>query len=625
MSLDYARVVEALPGYEVGNELGRGGWGVVLGGRHRQLGRDVAIKQLPSAFAADESIRERFIVEARVLAQLDHPHIVPVYDFVEADGLCLLVMELLPGGTLWNKFTTDGFTAPAAVAAVLACLAGIEAAHNRNVLHRDVKPENLMFSSNGTLKVTDFGIAKVLGGEETLATKAGQVLGTPAYIAPEQARGGVLSPATDVYAVATILYELMSGQLPFPDDGDAMALLFKHAFEPPVPLTDKAPDVPASIAAVVMSGLATSADERPASAEEFGVALASACTEAWGPGWLPVGGTALMGGSRIAAAAERAPASHFSSNDTVRRGAIEGSAVPTAVPSLVRTARPTVVARSRSAVLTDVSGPASELVPLKQLVVNPPRGPGWFLVAAAGFALLTMAVALIGIGAPHHGGTLARGTVFVAGADPTSADALTLDMSKPVPVSVLPTAPSADSVQLSTSVLGQQVATATATLEPQGNTKVAVLTIGGRYLLGGSFTGTVTLLRSGQDVGTSSFAAYTKQIGVLSIPAAATILLLFFIIRRVESRLRLISRGRRPIGAPFGLMIEGALFGVDLVGFVWILAKTEPTSATLIACAVAGAAAGLAIALASISIGRVRRFQELQAGGNPATSTATAA
>ena len=138
--------------------------------------------------------RARFVTEARLLAALDHPHVVPVFDFVEKDGLCLLVMELLPGGTVWSRFGGNGFTPPAACATVLAASAGLQAAHEKNVLHRDVKPENLMFSSEGVLKVTDFGIAKVVGGDSTLATRAGEVLGTPAYIAPEQARGARFLP-----------------------------------------------------------------------------------------------------------------------------------------------------------------------------------------------------------------------------------------------------------------------------------------------------------------------------------------------------------------------------------------------------------------------------------------------
>jgi len=103
MALDQEAVAAALPLYEVEGELGHGAWGVVLAGRHRQLGRDVAIKQLPRSFGADAAVRSRFIAEARLLASLDHPHVVPLYDFVERDGLCLLVMERLTGGTLWSR------------------------------------------------------------------------------------------------------------------------------------------------------------------------------------------------------------------------------------------------------------------------------------------------------------------------------------------------------------------------------------------------------------------------------------------------------------------------------------------------------------------------------------------
>src|SRR4029077_4732448 len=126
-------------------------------------------------------------------------------------------------------------------------------------------------------------IAKVVGGDSTLATRAGEVVGTPAYIAPEQARGAALSPATDVYALATVLYELLSGQLPFPEEPDAMALLFKHAYQEPAPLDEKAPSLPEPIVPVVMQGLATAPDDRFVSAESFALALAGSCTQVWGP------------------------------------------------------------------------------------------------------------------------------------------------------------------------------------------------------------------------------------------------------------------------------------------------------------------------------------------------------
>ena len=248
MQIERQLIADALPAYDVGGVLGQGGFGVVLAAHHRQLDRRVAIKQLSRAVAADVAVRRRFTAEARVLASLDHPHVVPVYDFVEREDLCLLVMELLPGGTLRDRFTTTGLTAPHAVAISLACAAGLNAAHERGVLHRDVKPENMLFAASGALKVTDFGIAKVVGGAETLLTRAGDVIGTPAYMAPEQVRGGELSPATDVYALATMTYELLSGVLPFTSDGNAMSLLFKHASEAPIPLGEVAAGVPGPVA-----------------------------------------------------------------------------------------------------------------------------------------------------------------------------------------------------------------------------------------------------------------------------------------------------------------------------------------------------------------------------------------
>src|SRR5271169_3043098 len=288
MNFDRELLSAALPAYEIGGELGQGGMGVVVSGQHRQLGRRVAIKQLPEAFAADPGVRRRFTAEAQVLASLDHPHVVPVYDFVEREGICLLVMELLPGGTLRSRVAAGGCTAPYAVAVSLACLSGLSAAHRRGILHRDVKPENMLFAASGVLKVTDFGIAKVIGGPGTVLTRVGDVVGTPAYIAPEQVRGGKLSPATDVYALATMLYELLAGVFPFSieTEGEDLALLFKHAYEKPVPLRDVAPGLPGPVAAVVMRGLATEPADRFETAEAFGAALTESATQAWGPGWL---------------------------------------------------------------------------------------------------------------------------------------------------------------------------------------------------------------------------------------------------------------------------------------------------------------------------------------------------
>jgi predicted Ser/Thr protein kinase len=308
MSDDPERLREALPAYEIGGVLGRGGWGVVFGGRHRHLDREVAIKQLPAAFAADPAARRRFASEARVLASLDHPHVVPVYDYLERDDLCLLVMEQLSGGTLRERVRGEGLTAQAATAVALACAAGLNAAHARGVLHRDIKPENMLYTVSGVVKVTDFGIAKVTGGADTAVTRAGDVLGTAAYIAPEQVRGGGLSPSTDVYGLATMLYELLAGELPFADDGDALSLMFKHAYEVPTALRAVAPHIPEPVAAVVMTGLATDPAERFSGAESFATTLAEAGAAAWGTGWLARENVPVLGAPAVLAAAERAPA-----------------------------------------------------------------------------------------------------------------------------------------------------------------------------------------------------------------------------------------------------------------------------------------------------------------------------
>jgi hypothetical protein len=290
----------ALPNYEIGKEVGRGGWGIVFEARHRQLDRTVAIKELPRAFAADPAVRRRFLSEARLLASLEHPHIVPIYDYVEHEGLCLLIMELLPGGTVWQRFTGEGMTPQATCGIVLAACTALEYAHAAGVLHRDIKPENLLFTANGTVKVSDYGIAKVIGETRTMATRTGEVLGTPAYMAPEQALGSELTPATDIYALSVLTYELLSGTLPFPDDGNVLGLLYRRVHDQPTPLTQSGPQVPAQLANAVMHALETDPADRPASAEAFGLELADACNVAWGPGWAQASGITLRAPGAIA-------------------------------------------------------------------------------------------------------------------------------------------------------------------------------------------------------------------------------------------------------------------------------------------------------------------------------------
>jgi serine/threonine-protein kinase len=396
---------DALPRYELGEELGRGAWGVVVAAHHRDLDRAVAIKQLPPAFGADPDVRARFRREAQLLASLTHPHIVQIHDFVEHEGMCLLVMERLDGGTLSSRFQGQGLTMEESVAAVLATCEALQRAHDRGVLHRDVKPDNLMFTEGGTLKVTDFGIAKVLGGSQTVATTAGMVLGTPAYMAPEQAAGNELVPATDVYAVAVILYELLSGRLPFALSGDLGAMLRDRAFGTPTPLSVAAPTVPAALAGVVDRGLAPSPTDRFDSALGFGAAVADAANQALGAGWFGRQRLDVMATGPIAASLGTARADAATPAPAPATAAIHPSAVP---PPPVE---PPVAATPTPGEVVPVSALVDGAAAVPPPPTAPPSGPPptssrprWLWPAAGAVAVvLLVVVALLVLGGGDDG------------------------------------------------------------------------------------------------------------------------------------------------------------------------------------------------------------------------------
>jgi serine/threonine-protein kinase len=275
---------DVLPGYQMGGELGRGTWGTVTTAVDAQ-GRPVAVKQLDAAFVADPEVRRRFASQAGILVAIDHPHVVRVLAHAEAGGEYVLVMDRLDGGTLRER-ARGGLSPQVACALVLAACSGVDRAHRAGVLHRDLKPENLLLTSTGVLKVVDFGLAEIVGGARTLATRDGRVLGAPAYIAPEQARSEEPVPASDVYALATILYELLSGRRPFRDGSDGLETMALHVQEAPADLASVVPDVAPSLAEVTMRGLAADPADRYPTADEFGAAVADAAARAWGPGWL---------------------------------------------------------------------------------------------------------------------------------------------------------------------------------------------------------------------------------------------------------------------------------------------------------------------------------------------------
>jgi hypothetical protein len=221
-----AELVAATPGrlryfgdYELIRELARGGMGVVYEARQVSLNRAVAIKMILSAHLASEADVRRFYVEAKAAANLDHPNIVPIYEIGKHDGQHYFSMKLIKGGNLADC-TPDLVKDPEAAARLMATVArAVDAAHRKGIVHRDLKPANILIDEAGQPHVTDFGLAKDLGSGDGL-TKSGAIMGTPSYMSPEQAQAtrGVIGPATDVYSLGAILYELLTGRPPFRAD-----------------------------------------------------------------------------------------------------------------------------------------------------------------------------------------------------------------------------------------------------------------------------------------------------------------------------------------------------------------------------------------------------------------------
>ena len=292
MLMDRARLDAALPAYQIGERIGRRGFGVVFAARHRRIGLQVAVKVLADG-GIEDGQRERSLAEATALGELDHPHIVRIHDYVEHDGLCLLIMERLTGGSLEER---SAFTPAEACGVGLAVADALAAAHQRGILHRDLKPENLLYSTDGTLKLVGFGFAKTFDGAASLISAAS---GTPAYMAPERIQGLQLGPATDLYSLGVMLYELLSGRLPFSRELPVAALLHQH-LNVPAPLLTR---VPPDLSAVVDRSLRKMPGQRQNSAYEFEMELAQATAKALGADWLEAVAAPLRVSGRVRDAA----------------------------------------------------------------------------------------------------------------------------------------------------------------------------------------------------------------------------------------------------------------------------------------------------------------------------------
>jgi serine/threonine-protein kinase len=270
-------VAELRPGeviggrYEIVEQLGSGGMARVYRAFDPKLGRDVAVKVLNERYASDPAFVERFRREASAAASLNHPNIVQVFDRGESGGTYYIVMEHLSGPDLKAIIRRDGPLPPLeAVDDALQILSAVGAAHRRDVIHRDIKPQNVLLASDGLLKVTDFGIARA--GAESEMTEVGSVIGTAQYLSPEQARGGEVTAASDCYAVGVVLYEMLTGRVPF--DGERpVTIAMKHINEPPVPPRVFEPGIPPELEQVVLRALAKRPSERFRTAEDFAAAL----------------------------------------------------------------------------------------------------------------------------------------------------------------------------------------------------------------------------------------------------------------------------------------------------------------------------------------------------------------
>ncbi|MEM7113548.1 MAG: protein kinase [Chloroflexota bacterium] len=252
--------------YDILAELGRGGMAIVYKAYDPLFEREVALKALPSESLEDPHFRTRFVREAKTIASLEHPAVVPVYDFGEDGDRLFLVMRLMPGGSLAQKVKHGALSPSEAYRIVGRIAPALDMAHEKGIIHRDLKPDNILFDQYGEAYLSDFGIARLAASQATLTGKF--AIGTPGYMSPEQIQGQELDGRSDLYALGVILFEMLTGKRPFVADTPAMILVKQMTASIPL-LSETRPDTSAALDAVVHQAMAQERESRPTSAQEI--------------------------------------------------------------------------------------------------------------------------------------------------------------------------------------------------------------------------------------------------------------------------------------------------------------------------------------------------------------------
>ena len=334
--------------YEIKSELGRGGMATVFHAYDPSFERDVAIKVLPPAFLHDPQLRMRFEREAKMIASLEHPAIVPVYDFGEEDGQPYIVMRYMSGGSLAERVQQGAMSITETERIISRLAPALDAAHARGIIHRDLKPGNVLFDQYGNAFLSDFGIARLQQQQESATLTGSAIVGTPAFMSPEQVQGEkTIDGRSDIYALGVLVFQMLSGQAPYQADTPAKVMLM-HLLEPVPHILSAKADLPPGCDTVIQKAMAKNPDDRYPTAGEMASALESATHMQPGatppPTPPPLEATMVAGATVIAGrgsvATVVAPSASLGASARGRTGSSTMPAAPRTAPPVPASASP---------------------------------------------------------------------------------------------------------------------------------------------------------------------------------------------------------------------------------------------------------------------------------------------